>query len=370
MKRLLLLSLSAVLLCTACATDTRVTSPDGRYELLFDVDDAGRMSYTLRADGRELLLPSALGFECREAVLDSGFRIRGIERRTIDEEWSQPWGENKQMRNHCNEMTVCLSNDAGTGLTMRFRLFDDGMGFRYEYEVPGVDSLTVTDERTEFHFAADGDSWTIPANFETYELLYRHLPLSELADANTPATFRVGGHYGSIHEAALYDFPEMTLRRKAPLLFKSELAPLPDGTKARTAGGFTTAWRTVQLADEAVGLINSGLILNLNEPCKIEDTSWIRPMKYVGVWWGMHLGVESWTMDERHGATTENAKRYIDFAAANNIQGVLFEGWNEGWESWGGRQSFDFTKPYADFDMKEVARYACLLYTSPSPRDA
>lgn len=358
MKRLLLLSLSAVLLCTACATDTRVTSPDGRYELLFDVDDAGRMSYTLRADGRELLLPSALGFECREAVLDSGFRIRGIERRTIDEEWSQPWGENKQMRNHCNEMTVCLSNDAGTGLTMRFRLFDDGMGFRYEYEVPGVDSLTVTDERTEFHFAADGDSWTIPANFETYELLYRHLPLSELADANTPATFRVGGHYGSIHEAALYDFPEMTLRRKAPLLFKSELAPLPDGTKARTAGGFTTAWRTVQLADEAVGLINSGLILNLNEPCKIEDTSWIRPMKYVGVWWGMHLGVESWTMDERHGATTENAKRYIDFAAANNIQGVLFEGWNEGWESWGGRQSFDFTKPYADFDMKEVARYA------------
>lgn len=360
MKRVisLLLPLAAALLLAACSSDTSLRSPDGRYELRFALDARGGMSYTLLADGEELLLPSALGFESREAVLDSGFRIRGVERRTIDEQWSQPWGENKQMRNHCNEMAVRLSNDAGTRLTMRFRLFDDGMGFRYEYEVPGADSLTITDERTEFRFAADGDSWTIPANFETYELLYRHLPLSELTDANTPATFHVGRHYGSIHEAALYDFPEMTLLRTSPLSFKSELAPLPDGTKARTAGCFTTAWRTVQLADEAVGLINSGLILNLNEPCKIEDTSWIRPMKYVGVWWGMHLGVESWTIDERHGATTENAKRYIDFAAANNIQGVLFEGWNEGWESWGGRQSFDFTRPYADFDMDEVARYA------------
>ena len=360
MKRVisLLLPLAAALLLAACSSDTTLRSPDGRYELRFALDARGGMSYTLLADGEELLLPSALGFESREAVLDSGFRIRGVERRTIDEQWSQPWGENKQMRNHCNEMAVRLSNDAGTRLTMRFRLFDDGVGFRYEYEVPGADSLTITDERTEFRFAADGDSWTIPANFETYELLYRHLPLSELTDANTPATFHVGRHYGSIHEAALYDFPEMTLLRTSPLCFKSELAPLPDGTKARTAGSFTTAWRTVQLADEAVGLINSGLILNLNEPCKIEDTSWIRPMKYVGVWWGMHLGVESWTMDERHGATTENAKRYIAFAAANNIQGVLYEGWNEGWESWGGRQSFDFTRPYADFDMDEVARYA------------
>ena len=184
------------------------------------------------------------------------------------------------------------------------------------------------------------------------------LPLSELADANTPATFKVGGLYGSIHEAALYDFPEMTLRKTYGLAFKSDLAPLPDGTKAHVGNKFTTAWRTVQLAPDAVGLINSSLILNLNEPSKIGDTSWIRPMKYVGVWWGMHLGVETWAMDDRHGATTENAKRYIDFAAANNIQGVLFEGWNEGWENWGGSQSFDFTKPYADFDIAEIVRYA------------
>ena len=243
-------------------------------------------------------------------------------------------------------------------LTLRFRVFDDGLGFRYEYEACGADSLRVTDELTEFRFAADGDSWTIPASFDTYELLYRKLPLSELADANTPATFKVGGLYGSIHEAALYDFPEMTLRKTDGLAFKSDLAPLPDGTKAHVGNKFTTAWRTVQLAPDAVGLINSSLILNLNEPSKIGDTSWIRPMKYVGVWWGMHLGVETWAMDDRHGATTENAKRHIDFAAANNIQGVLFEGWNEGWENWGGSQSFDFTKPYADFDIAEIVRYA------------
>ena len=150
----------------------------------------------------------------------------------------------------------------------------------------------------------------------------------------------------------------MTLRKTDGLAFKSDLAPLPDGTKAHVGNKFTTAWRTVQLAPDAVGLINSSLILNLNEPSKIGDTSWIRPMKYVGVWWGMHLGVETWAMDDRHGATTENAKRYIDFAAANNIQGVLFEGWNEGWENWGGSQSFDFTKPYADFDIAEIVRYA------------
>ena len=255
-------------------------------------------------------------------------------------------------------MAVRLRNGGGVRLTLRFRVFDDGLGFRYEYEACGADSLRVTDELTEFRFAADGDSWTIPASFDTYELLYRKLPLSELADANTPATFKVGGLYGSIHEAALYDFPEMTLRKTDGLAFKSDLAPQPDGTKAHVGNKFTTAWRTVQLAPDAVGLINSSLILNLNEPSKIGDTSWIRPMKYVGVWWGMHLGVETWAMDDRHGATTENAKRYIDFAAANNIQGVLFEGWNEGWENWGGSQSFDFTKPYADFDIAEIVRYA------------
>lgn len=353
-----LFSLAALALCGACSQNTGVTSPDGTIRLAFAVDSAGRMTYSVTDGGVRLFEPSRLGFEAAEADLGGGFAVENVSRTSVDETWTQPWGENKENRSRYNEMAVRLRNGGGVRLTLRFRVFDDGLGFRYEYEACGADSLRVTDELTEFRFAADGDSWTIPVSFDTYELLYRKLPLSELADANTPATFKVGGLYGSIHEAALYDFPEMTLRKTDGLAFKSDLAPLPDGTKAHVGNKFTTAWRTVQLAPDAVGLINSSLILNLNEPSKIGDTSWIRPMKYVGVWWGMHLGVETWAMDDRHGATTENAKRYIDFAAANNIQGVLFEGWNEGWENWGGSQSFDFTKPYADFDIEEIVRYA------------
>lgn len=353
-----LFSLAALALCGACSQNTGVTSPDGTIRLAFAVDSAGRMTYSVTDGGVRLFEPSRLGFEAAEADLGDGFAVENVSRTSVDETWTQPWGENKENRSRYNEMAVRLRNGGGVRLTLRFRVFDDGLGFRYEYEACGADSLRVTDELTEFRFAADGDSWTIPASFDTYELLYRKLPLSELADANTPATFKVGGLYGSIHEAALYDFPEMTLRKTDGLAFKSDLAPLSDGTKAHVGNKFTTAWRTVQLAPDAVGLINSSLILNLNEPSKIGDTSWIRPMKYVGVWWGMHLGVETWAMDDRHGATTENAKRYIDFAAANNIQGVLFEGWNEGWENWGGSQSFDFTKPYADFDIAEIVRYA------------
>ncbi len=353
-----LFSLAALALCGACSQNTEVTSPDGTIRLAFAVDSAGRMTYSVTDGGVRLFDPSRLGFEAAETDLGGGFAVENVSRTSVDETWTQPWGENKENRSRYNEMAVRLRNGGGVRLTLRFRVFDDGLGFRYEYEACGADSLRVTDELTEFRFAADGDSWTIPASFDTYELLYRKLPLSELADANTPATFKVGGLYGSIHEAALYDFPEMTLRKTDGLAFKSDLAPLPDGTKAHVGNKFTTAWRTVQLAPDAVGLINSSLILNLNEPSKIGDTSWIRPMKYVGVWWGMHLGVETWAMDDRHGATTENAKRHIDFAAANNIQGVLFEGWNEGWENWGGSQSFDFTKPYADFDIAEIVRYA------------
>ena len=353
-----LFSLAALALCGACSQNTGVTSPDGTIRLAFAVDSAGRMTYSVTDGGVRLFEPSRLGFEAAEADLGGGFAVEHVSRTSVDETWTQPWGENKENRSRYNEMAVRLRNGGGVRLTLRFRVFDDGLGFRYEYEACGADSLRVTDELTEFRFAADGDSWTIPASFDTYELLYRKLPLSELADANTPATFKVGGLYGSIHGAALYDFPEMTLRKTDGLAFKSDLAPLPDGTKAHVGNKFTTAWRTVQLAPDAVGLINSSLILNLNEPSKIGDTSWIRPMKYVGVWWGMHLGVETWAMDDRHGATTENAKRHIDFAAANNIQGVLLEGWNEGWENWGGSQSFDFTKPYADFDIAEIVRYA------------
>ena len=346
------------LLLFACGGNPEIISPDGRTRLSFVTGADGCMAYTVERDGKPLILPSALGLVVQERNLAGGFSVREIVKRSVDETWTQPWGENKILRDCHNEMTAVLKNDDDVLLTLRFRAFDDGVAFRYEWEVPDLDSLTVTDELTEFRFAEDGVSWSIPGNFNTYELLYRELPVSAVENANTPFTFRVDGTYGSIHEAALYDFPEMNLYRTDSLAFKAELAPLPDGIKARIPSKFMTAWRTIQVGDKAVDLINSSLILNLNEPSKIADTSWIKPQKYIGVWWGLHLGTHTWTMGPRHGATTENALRHIDFAAANNIQGVLFEGWNEGWENWGKTQHFDYVKPYADFDLDRIAAYA------------
>lgn len=345
------------------AQTASVASPEEAVVLFFDLTQQGEMTYHVSYEGEQVLLSSHLGFESREGHnLKDGFHIVETTYHKIDEIWQQPWGQNKTIRNRYNEMAVNLENQDGTKLTIRFRVFDDGFGFRYEYDVPVADSLLLTDELTTFRLAEDGTCWSIVANYESYEFLYRAMPISKLDNASTPMTFKTQtGVYGSIHEAALVNFPEMALYPTSrEREFKATLAPWPDGIKARFKGGkFTTPWRTCQLAQDAVGLINSSLILNLNEPCKITgDLSWIRPMKYVGVWWGMHLGINTWKMDERHGATTENAKRYIDFAAANNIDAVLFEGWNEGWESWGGMQQFDFTKPYADFDMDEILRYA------------
>ncbi|MEG2060369.1 MAG: glycoside hydrolase family 97 protein [Alistipes sp.] len=361
--KLLYSSYLAVVVCLSIGlvscqpSQPEVSSPDGTIALRMALDDRGRMTYAVEVDQQPFVLPSALGVEASETNLSDGFRILRVDRKTVDEAWSQPWGENKNLRSHYNELAVNLENDEQVALIVRFRLFDDGIGFRYEYATP-CDSLHITDELTAFRLSDTCVSWSIPANYDTYELLYRTLPLEQVETANTPFTFRnQAGVYGSIHEAALYDFGEMTLKKEGDGL-KAELAPWPDGVKVRKVGHFISPWRTMQVARQAVGLINSSLILNLNEPCALESTDWIHPMKYVGVWWGMHLGVESWTMDSRHGATTANALRYIDFAAQNGVDAVLFEGWNEGWESWGGRQSFDFTKAYADFDLPRIVRYA------------
>ena len=355
----------AILVCVlcSCTSKTEVLSPDGRIKWSFQLDEKGKMVYQVSVNGQPFILPSELGFEEKSGLnLKDGFQVVNTAFGSLDETWSQPWGENKVIRSHYNEMAVNLKNEADVKLTVRVRVFDDGLGFRYEYDTP-ADSLLLMDEYTSFNLAENGTSWSIPAEFNTYELLYRTLPLSEMKDANTPMTFKTqSGIYASIHEAALTDFPEMCLKNVGGTSLKSWLASWPDKVKARFDGGkFQTAWRSIQIADKAVGLINSSLILNLNEPCVLEgDLSWIRPMKYVGVWWGMHLGIESWVINDRHGATTENTKKYIDFAAANNIEGVLVEGWNQGWESWGrpGHVPFDYTKPYADFDIDELTRYA------------
>ena len=417
MKKIILI-LALTILTTACSSrKTEISSPNKKIHLAFNIDNEGFMSYNIKVNDSIFIDDSQLGFEAKDGLnLKNSFEIIKTEFSSKDETWEQIWGENKTIRNHYNEMAIHLANIDSTYLTMRFRLFNDGLGFRYEYRIKDTDKIIITDELTTFNIKENGVSWSIPASFETYELLYRTLPLNEVEDANTPFTFKTTrpqdykstslsvnesissesvsvsvsvsvSIYASIHEAALTDFPEMTLklhkakdeRLKAKgksrqldkfsdrqltaqgSQFKAQLAPYPDGkTKAIfEKDNFISPWRTIQISDNAVGLINSNLILNLNEPCVLEgDLSWIRPMKYVGVWWGMHLGVESWVMGDRHGATTENAKRYIDFAANNNIDAVLFEGWNEGWDSWGGRQNFDFTKAYADFDIDEIMHYA------------
>ena len=395
MKRIILIIISIILTSSCSSRKNEISSPNKNIHLTFNVDDEGFMSYNIKVNDNIFIDNSQLGFEAKDGLnLKNSFDIIKTEFSSKDETWEQIWGENKVIRSHYNEMAVHLANIDSTFLIMRFRLFNDGVGFRYEYHVKDTDKIILTDELTTFNIKGNGTSWSIPASFETYELLYRTLPLNEVDNANTPFTFKTTRRqdtkspsqsdsesesiYASIHEAALTDFPEMTLKSTVngqqttdldhnEMLMaqgsqlKAKLAPYPDGkTKAIfEKNNFISPLRTIQISDKAVGLINSNLILNLNEPCILDgDLSWIKPMKYIGVWWGMHLGVESWVMGDRHGATTENAKRYIDFAADNNIDAVLFEGWNEGWDSWGGRQNFDFTKAYADFDIDEIMRYA------------
>ncbi len=353
-----LLSL-AVFALASCAQKTDVSSPDGSIVASLRIRD-GRAEYSVSVDGKNVISPSPMGLCAKGANLADGFRVKGSRRSSVDEQWSQPWGENKRICDKHNSLLVDLENREGVCLALEFRAFDDGVAFRYIYDVPSVDTVEVTDELTEFRFTEDAVSWSIPASFDTYEYLYRKMNLSEVENANTPFTLvRPDGLHLSVHEAALVDFPEMVLRRDSAFCFKADLSPLKKGEvlKARVSSGFKTPWRTLQVSRDAVGLVNSSMILNLNDPCKIEDTSWIKPMKYIGVWWGMHLGIENW-QGKYHGATTRRAMEYIDFAAENNIQGVLFEGWNDAWRGSAALADFDFTKAAPDFDIQKVLSYA------------
>ncbi len=359
MKRIAILA--CILLAGACCPKNHVSSPDGRISVRFSVDADGVPTYAVDVDGEPFLESSAMGLFSDDVNLDRGFKLKSSRVKSRRETWHQPWGENKEVVDSHKELALRLKNDAGVGLEVVFRVFDDGFGFRYAYEVPGADTLRIHGERTQFAFAADADTWSIPGDFNSYEHLYRKMRLSELRNANTPLTLKFSDSlYAAVHEAALVDFPEMVLRNDFGLTFQASLAPLlvdAKDIKALVSGSFQTPWRTVQIARSAVGLINSSLILNLNEPCALADVSWIKPMKYIGVWWSLHLGVESWG-GEGHGATTENAMRYIDFAAANNIQGVLFEGWNDSWRGSDALPDFDFTRAAPDYDVEKVAAYA------------
>src|SRR5437870_1176513 len=291
-------------------------------------------------------------------------------RNTVDETWTQPWGEVARVRDHHNELRITVAEVASPGrrFVVAFRAFNDGIGFRYELPAqPGLGEFAITDELTEFTLADDARAWWIPSNrprLDRSEMLFSSSPVSVLDSVQTPLTMetRDGRTFIVIHEANLVDYARMFLSgpRMQSRTLRAALAPYADGIKVRGRTPFVTPWRTIQLADRATDLAPSLLGLNLNPPNVIQNTSWIKPMKYVGIWWGMHIGTMTWSSGPKHGATTANTKRYIDFAAANGLGGVLVEGWNVGWDGdWiQNRNAFSFTKPYPDYDLAELARYA------------
>ena len=347
-----------------------VTSPDGRNRVTVQLTE-GKLQYSLARDGRVLVLPSQLGFEFRGAPpLREGLRITDTTRQSHDQWWTQPWGEVARVRDHYNELAVSVEETGPPArrFLLRVRAFDDGIGFRYELpEQPGLGAFELTGELTEFALADNARAWWIPSNrprMDRSEMLYASSPMSLLDSVQTPLTLetRDGRTFMVIHEANLADYARMNLagQRGESRTLRADLAPMADGIKVRGRTPFVTPWRTIQLADSVTRLAPSLLGLKLNPPNALPSTDWIRPMKYVGIWWGMHINTMTWSSGPQHGATTVNAKRYIDFAAANGFGGVLVEGWNLGWDGdWiANRDAFSFTRAYPDYDLAEVARYA------------
>ena len=357
---------------TAGAQDNMqtVASPNGRNAVSLATREGG-LFYVLKRDGKDLLFPSRLGFAFRGApALRDTLRITGATRRSFDSTWTQPWGEVARVRDHYNELRVSVQE---TGRRSRkfdvvVRAFNDGIGFRYE--IPSQDGLTdlvIQDELTEFNFADNPRAWWIPSDhsrLDRSEMLWSSSPVSRLDSVQTPITTEStdGKTFMVIHEANLVNYPRMFLAGYGleSRNLTAALAPMRDGVKVRGRTPLITPWRTIQIADRAVDLAPSVLGLNLNPPNAIGDVSWVKPMKYVGIWWGMHIGTDTWNSGPKHGATTAQTKKYIDFAAKNRIGGVLVEGWNLGWDgNWiNNRDAFSFTKSYPDYDLPGLAAYA------------
>ncbi|TRX55541.1 glycoside hydrolase family 97 protein [Fulvivirga sp. M361] len=365
-----------------------VESPSGNNLITFFLTDAGEAAYLVAHNNKIVIDTSYLSFEFKgQPTLQQGLITAGQHERTFNEQWEMPWGEQRTVINHYNELKIDLIEEQGLNrqFSIIFKVYDDGIGLRYFFpEQTNLTEVMITDENTQFNLTGDHDVWWIPGDWDIYEYLYNETKLSAV-DAtskrnhpnlgqhnyipenavNTPVTMKTkNGTYLSFHEANLTDYAGMTLKVDVvKLSLQSELvgSENTDYKVIRTTP-FSTPWRTVQIADRAGDLIESNLIVNLNEPNKLGDVSWFKPTKYVGIWWEMHLGKSSWSKaDGKHGATTENAKKYIDFAAANDIGAVLVEGWNTGWEHWIGFEDregvFDFVTPYEDYDLEEVVRY-------------
>lgn len=339
-------------------------SPNNQLSLYFNLDD-GIPTYELRNKNTHIIQQSKLGFILEQTDLSSKFKMIGYQVRDSSSTWTQPWGEVKEIEDTHNELAVFLKHKSGVKMNVVFRLYDEGLGFRYEW--PNQESLSdfvIMNEKTEFVLTENHDAWWLQAYIPNrYEHLTIASKASEIDTAATPLTMKTSdGFYLSFHEAALTDYSSMSLINRGNNTFEATLFPWMDGTKhkVRAKTPFKTPWRTIKVNESLDGLVNNYIELNLNEPSKIEDTSWIEPGKYVGIWWDMHLNTKTWYSGNKHGATTEYTKEWIDFAAKNGFKGVLVEGWNETWDGdWTkNANQFSFTKSYPDYDLEEVVKYA------------
>lgn len=393
-----------VLSMSSAAMAESITSPNGQLQLNFSVNSQGESVYELFYKGKAVIKPSKLGLELKnDPGLMNGFTLADTQTSTFDETWEPVWGEVKQIRNHYNEMAVTLDQKAqDRNIIIRFRLFDDGLGFRYEFPLQkNLNYFVIKEERTQFAMTGDHKAFWIPGDYDTQEYDFTESKLSEICGLMKSAITgnasqtqfsptgvqtslqmkTADGLYINLHEAALVDYSCMHLNLDDKnLIFESWLTPDAVGDKGYMQAPCKSPWRTVIVSDDARDILASKLTLNLNEPCAYEDVSWIKPVKYVGVWWEMIAGKSTWAYTDdlpsvklgetdysktkpngRHGANNENVKRYIDFAAAHGFDQVLVEGWNEGWEDWFGHSKdyvFDFVTPYPDFDVKMLNAYA------------
>jgi glucan 1,4-alpha-glucosidase len=381
-----------------------ITSPNKKLTLQFRLTEKGEPTYQLMIRDKKVTEPSVLGLELKDQpALVEGFTLKRIDTTLVNEKWNPVWGEVNEIVNNYRELTAHLQQTAtGRVMIIRFRLFDDGVGFRYEFPTQSkLTYFTVTGERTQYNMTGNHKAFWIPGDYDTNEYPYTTSSLNEVDAVTVSKKYNeigtrspigknvvqtpfmmnsADGLYINIHEAALVNYPAMYVRiNKENYSLSTELTPDAFGNRAYLQTPCNTPWRTLLVSYKAADLLMSKTILNLNEPSVIKETSWIKPQKFVGIWWGMHMGTATWnyadqgniilkntdwtklTPNGKHGATTQHTKRYIDFAAANGLDGVLVEGWNVGWEDWAGNwkeEVFDFTTPYPDFNVKELQAYA------------
>ncbi|WP_455050495.1 glycoside hydrolase family 97 protein [Hoylesella nanceiensis] len=369
-KITLLLCICAMSLSYLSAFATsKVTSPNGRLSLLTGVDASGKPYFELLRDNKSIIKKSYLGVSLKDGQLFEDFKVTKTSRNQLDETWQQPLGEELNIRNHYNELTLHLQQkkDKKRMMNIVFRLFNDGMGFRYVFpKQANLNQFTIIDEKTALTLPWDAPAWTIPTEgTHYYEALWTKAPIGSKPTVSTPITMEVNDSlYLVFHEANLTDYATLNYHpqkdQNGQVILSSELTPWSNGDKVYAATPFVSPWRTVIVGSTIADITASRLMLNLNEPCKIKDTSWIEDGKYVGIWWAIHMGDYTWSQGEKHGATTANTKRYIDFAAKNGFKGVLVEGWNWGWDgNWGAEgDKFNFTKAYPDYDLDSLQHYA------------